>query len=133
MFFTDQNNKFLYEINKEGKLTLVNNFLISVPKRVRLKIKGGNVVQDCDIYIGRRFTMGGWNLQESIFANPYRLKECSSREECLEKYKNYLLSRNDLLQSLSILSGKTIGCFCELNEKCHGDILIDIGKQFKYW
>lgn len=32
---------------------------------VCLKRTGGEVVQDCDVYIGRRITQGGWNLSDT--------------------------------------------------------------------
>jgi len=104
-----------------------------IPKRVRIRRQNNQIVQNCDEYIGRRFTQGGWNLPESIFHNPYPIKECLSREDCLNKYKTYLLTNSNLKAKLPILSGKTIGCFCELNENCHGDVLIEIGKSLNYW
>ena len=38
---------------------------MSRPIVVRPRVKGGVIVQDCDIYIGRKQTQGGWNLKES--------------------------------------------------------------------
>ena len=32
-------------------------------KVVKILRKGGNIVVDCDVYIGRRCTMGGWDLK----------------------------------------------------------------------
>ena len=42
--------------------------LPTVPTVVRIRRKGDRVVQDCDIYIGRAWTMGGWNLSRSKWA-----------------------------------------------------------------
>jgi hypothetical protein len=40
---------------------------------VHMKRAGGKVVQDCDVYIGRRMTMGGWNLPQSKWHNPFTI------------------------------------------------------------
>lgn len=53
----------------EGKKTRV----------VRIRRKGGVVVQDCDVYIGRRMTQGGWNLKDSMFMNPLQSGKRSTK------------------------------------------------------
>lgn len=96
---------------------------------VRIKRKGGVIVQDCDIYIGRKVTMGGWNLKESKWSNPFSVKEYG-REGAIKKYEDYILSRGDLIHSLPELKGKVLGCWCK-PEACHGDILVKLVKEFK--
>lgn len=102
---------------------------------VRIQRKNGQIVQDCDIYIGRRWTMGGWDLPESKWANPFRVKEYG-RDEALRRYVEYLRSRPDLLEALPELRGKTLGCFCPVEPLpvdgapiCHGQILIQLLNQ----
>jgi hypothetical protein len=97
---------------------------------VRLRRRGGKVVQDCDLYIGRRMTMGGWNLPQSDWANPFTVKICGSAEEACRRYEEWLLEKDDegghtnpLLSRLEELRGKTLGCWCKPGP-CHGDILI---------
>lgn len=46
----------------------------------------------------------------------------STREEAIAKYEEYLLSRQDLMDSLHELRGKQLGCWCK-PRSCHGDIL----------
>jgi hypothetical protein len=101
---------------------------------VRIQRKDGQIVQDCDVYIGRRWTMGGWNLPESKWANPYPVKKYG-RDEALRRYVDHLQTRPDLLAALPELRGKTLGCFCPINSMeastpsnyvCHGQILIDL-------
>jgi len=89
----------------------------------RIKRKGGEIVTDCEVYIGRRMTMGGWDLQQSKWANPFSVREYG-REEALRKYREYILSRDDLIADLPSLKGKVLGCWCA-PEKCHGNILAD--------
>nr|WNL49880.1 hypothetical protein MarFTMF_364 [Marseillevirus sp.] len=96
------------------------------PSRVKIQRKNGEVVSDCDIWIGRRCTMGGWNLPQSIWANPYKISEMS-REECIQKYERH--AREKLWDKLGELSGKTLGCFCKDTEDCHGDVLVRLWRE----
>lgn len=91
---------------------------------VRLKRKGGIIVQDCDVYIGRQCNMGGWSLATSKWANPYSVKEYG-RELALYKYEQYIRSNTTLMSQLEELRGKTLGCWCK-PDPCHGDILIKL-------
>lgn len=81
---------------------------------------------DFDLYIGRG----------SKWGNPYSHKQntkaeyvVSSREEAINKYREYVLSNPDLLNSLHELQGKTLGCFCK-PKPCHGDVLIELYDKF---
>ena len=63
-----------------------------------------------DVYIGR----------PSIWGNPYSHKigtlaefQAMSREDAVEKYRLYILSRPLLLRKLPELKGKTLGCWCK--------------------
>lgn len=91
---------------------------------VRIRRQGGQIVQDCDIYIGRAWSLGGWNLEESKWANPFPTKEYG-REESLRLYREYILNKPELLAQIEELRGKTLGCWCKPNA-CHGDILIEL-------
>lgn len=92
------------------------------PTVVRIRRKNNQVVQDCDVYIGRAWTMGGWNLSRSKWANPYPVK-MFGRDEALRRYEVHLRSTPELLNALPELSGKQLGCFCA-PEPCHGDVLV---------
>ena len=89
-------------------------------------MRGGVVVQGCDIYIGRACTLGGWNLEQSIWHNPYTVKEYGSAEEAVRRFEEYLLRSPQLMIRLPELRGKVLGCWCKKkgNEPCHGDVLI---------
>ena len=72
-----------------------------------------------DIYIGR----------PSIWGNPYSHEEgtlaefkVDTREEAVKKYEEYLLNNKKLMNSLTELKHKTLGCWCK-PKSCHGDIL----------
>lgn len=100
--------------------------LLGPPRRVKIQRKDGQVVQDCDIWIGRRCTMGGWNLPKSPWANEWKLSEYT-REESLKNYKSH--AEEKLWEKLKELSGKTLGCFCKDTDDCHGDILVNLWKK----
>ena len=65
-----------------------------------------------DVYIGRT----------SKWGNPFVIGNDGTREEVIEKYRNYLSQNIKLLSELHELKGKKLGCFCS-PLPCHGDIL----------
>jgi hypothetical protein len=76
--------------------------------------------EEFDVYVGRG----------SKWGNPYSHKEgtlaehvVGSRSEAIQKFEDYLLSNEELMESLSELKGKTLGCWCK-PKSCHGDILL---------
>lgn len=77
-----------------------------------------------DIYIGRG---SKWGCPYTIIKDRPTLANeiVDSKEEALSKYKEYVLSSPELMESLDELEGKTLGCFCK-PEKCHGDILLEL-------
>lgn len=94
---------------------------------VHLKRHKGQIVQDCDVYIGRAWNIGGWSLPKSKWANPFCVKK-HGRDQALELYKQHILSNPELVNSLHELKGKVLGCWCK-PEKCHGDVLIELLQQ----
>ena len=103
------------------------------PTVVCLKRKGGVVVQGCDVYIGRRITMGGWNLSDSIWANPYKVGKDGNLDQVIASYREYVLNNNFLISQLHTLSGKSLGCWCKGKkgrEKCHGDVLVELFNRY---
>ncbi|AHC54835.1 GTP-binding domain [Tunisvirus fontaine2] len=100
--------------------------LLGPPSRVKIQRKDGQIIHDCDIWIGRKCTMGGWNLPASPWANLWKLSEYS-REESLTLYRKH--AKEKLWERLGELSGKTLGCFCKETEDCHGDILVELWKE----
>ncbi len=99
---------------------------------VRIQRKGGVVVQDCDIYIGRRCTMGGWNLAQSKWHNPFVVPKNATDEqltEILTKYSQYVRSSSELWNALPELRGRVLGCWCK-PKRCHGDVLLSLLAEF---
>lgn len=68
-----------------------------------------------DVYIGR----------PSKWGNPFEIGKDGDREEVIKKYREWILTQEDLLNQLYVLKGKILGCWC-YPLKCHGDILIEL-------
>lgn len=71
-----------------------------------------------DVYIGR----------PSKWGNPFAIGRDGTRSEVIEKYRQWIQTRPELMNSLSEISGKILGCWCYPNA-CHGDVLIELAKQ----
>ena len=105
------------------------------PKTRRVYIpterKAGRPYEEPDIvYAGHEFQRGPYyNFKESKWANPhYKLKDVD-REKCLALYREHILNTPHLRAQIGELDGKTIGCFCPLDQECHVDILIALLEQ----
>jgi hypothetical protein len=82
-----------------------------------------------DVYVGRANPRH--HLARSTWHNPFRIGADGTREEVLDKYREYLLGRPDLLAQLGELRGRVLGCWCappgglcaDDPVICHGQIL----------
>jgi len=101
------------------------------PTVVKLKRSKGVVVQDCDVYIGRRQTQGGWVLKESEWCNPFNGKTYGDKaiplfkEQFLQKIRD---EPEKWIPKLVELEGKVLGCWCKPSP-CHGDVIADIVEE----
>lgn len=81
-------------------------------------------IQFGDVYIGRG----------SVWGNPYKIGRDGTREECIEKYRTYLINRfriePELKEQLMALDGKRLACYCK-PEACHGDVLVELIEELK--
>jgi len=90
-----------------------------------------------DVYIGR----------PSKWGNPYThiddketLAEfiVSNREEAINKYRDYLLNNQELMDSIMELDGKVLGCWCIKDSSnpypyvCHGQVIQEIITNLKF-
>tara|TARA_R110001599_G_scaffold21639_2_gene81056 strand:- start:24354 stop:25757 length:1404 start_codon:yes stop_codon:yes gene_type:complete len=96
---------------------------------VRMRRKGGIIVQNCDVYIGRNMYQGGWRLKESKFFNPFKIQEYGSRAEVIRQYRAYLIDKiettpKEWIPEILKLKGKSLGCWCS-PDPCHGDVLVE--------
>ena len=91
------------------------------------------------VYIGRAIFMGGWKLRKSIFANPFKVDKYNKKngvtiehhgtlDDVCERYKEYVLSKPELLRQIGSLKGKKLACWCYPN-RCHGDVLKELAEN----
>lgn len=74
------------------------------------------------VYVGRRWTLGGWDLPTHPLANTFSVQRCGSREAAVAEYIRLLLRRPDLVAQARKLQGATLGCWCA-PDLCHAHIL----------
>jgi hypothetical protein len=68
--------------------------------------------EEYDVYIGR----------PSKWGNPFKTPRDGTRDECVAKYREWIINQPNLMAEVRALRGKRLGCFCA-PRKCHGDIL----------
>lgn len=76
---------------------------------------------DYDVFIGR----------PSKWGNPFKIGIDGNRLEVIEKYEKYIRNNKKLLEDLSELEGKVLGCYCKPKKACHGDVLIKLIQKKK--
>lgn len=80
-----------------------------------------------DVYIGRGSKWGNpfTHIKDRKTKAEFIVK---SREESIEKYRQWILSQPNLLNDIHELKGKTLGCFCK-PKSCHGDVLAELANK----
>ena len=68
-----------------------------------------------DVYIGR----------PSKWGNPFFIPEYGSRAFVIQRYRDWIQTRPELLAALGEIRGKVLGCWCK-PEACHGDVLAEL-------
>jgi hypothetical protein len=62
--------------------------------------------------------------RSSKWGNPYEVGIDGTREECIEKYKEYFY-RELYEKAVKELRGKNVACWCKLTEPCHADFILE--------
>ena len=89
---------------------------IFVPKRFQVKRSKGWKMPKNAVYVGRPTKWG----------NPFKISASVPRAKAVGLYEERLRNmpakeRNALLEPLR---GKSLGCWCPLDEPCHADVLL---------
>ena len=63
-------------------------------------------------------------MSASPWANPFRVRDCATIFDCLQKFEAHLLASPRLLDRLPELAGRRLVCHCRGNAPCHADVLI---------
>ena len=93
--------------------------------KIRIKYNRRLIESGEAIYIGRGFRYH--NVPRSKWCNPYSVKKYG-REKSIKLFEQYLTKGEGkhLLNDLHELHGKLICCHCEVDENCHGDVLMKL-------
>lgn len=80
--------------------------------------------EDYDVFIGRG---SKWGNPFTHIKDKHTLADTivDTREEAIERYREYILGNTNLMNSLDELEGKVLGCYCK-PKSCHGDILLEL-------
>lgn len=77
--------------------------------------------------LGRIFVNGKYfGYEGSKWANPYTIKKYSL-DECLVLYQKYItekIEKDPKEFDLNELKAKNLGCWCNLKDRCHVDVLL---------
>ena len=72
--------------------------------------------EDYEVFIGR----------PSLWGNPFKIGVHGSREEVIEKFREYLKDKPYLIElAHEMLKGRVLGCYCK-PLACHGEVWISI-------
>jgi hypothetical protein len=85
-----------------------------------------------NIYIGRAGVVfknkERYPKKSSDFANPFKIGKDGTREEVIQKYKQFISNKIDtqphIKKQLLDMKGKNLGCWC-YPEPCHGNVLLE--------
>ena len=83
-----------------------------------------------DVYIGRPTPEN--NFEKTKWGNPFKIGRDGTREEVLQKYREWISNQPELLNDLHELRGKTLGCWCK-PDNCHGDTLASLADATEYF
>lgn len=92
------------------------------------------------LYVGRAVKRGKWQMDASVYANPFTITARQTRSDALRQYekmwRNRLSKRPFLpeedgrwLALLRYLSGKRLLCWCS-PQRCHADVLVRLWHEF---
>jgi len=87
------------------------------------------------IFIGKGDNKKRFELNDTKWGNPYKVgteKGKYSLEESLKLYKKHItkkIEEDPEYYDLGELREKNLGCFCDQDAKCHGDILLALIKE----
>ena len=134
----DINNNKYNDNNIEPKQTKVINVNVKNIRPQYNNLHQWILDKESNVYIGRGkviFIDGiKYPLEDSIWANPYKITDTQSKEQVLKLYREYiekkLESNHFLIDNLIKLKGKKLGCWCK-PDCCHGDILLEMLDKYE--
>ena len=91
----------------------------AMPDRIQVKrSKGWRLPADA-VYVGR----------PSRWGNPFKLGRDGDRATCMAKHRAWIMAPKQAelrAEARAELRGKTLACWCRLDQACHADTLLEI-------
>lgn len=92
-----------------------------------------------NVYIGRAgvifINKQRFPKKASNFANPFKIGKNGTREEVIDKYREYIMLKLDndisLQQELISMKNKNLGCWCS-PDMCHGHVLLELIETYSH-
>lgn len=75
-----------------------------------------------DVYIGRP---SKWGNPFSHLDGTLAQYKVSSRDEAVEKYREWIVKQPELMNDIHKFQGKVFGCWCA-PKRCHGDVSLEL-------
>ena len=82
-------------------------------------------VETYDVYIGRP---SKWGNPFSHLPDTLAEFRVNTREEAISRYREWIITRPELMEALPELQNKVLGCWCS-PKACHGEVLITLLKE----
>jgi hypothetical protein len=93
-----------------------------MPQIINMRGRHGQVPAGA-VYVGR--AMPRIKLRQSKWANPFKPGRDGTRDEAVEKYRNWLLQQSELMAAMAELRGKNLVCWCA-PDRCHAEVLLEL-------
>ena len=124
--------QFYHAFKAPIKMSVVINVKVAYIRPTYKNLKEWIDDSSKNIYIGRKGIVFIDNKRfpkdDSLWANPYKISETTSREDVLRDYEEYIrekIKKENLISELLKLKYKNLGCWCK-PEACHGDVLLKL-------
>jgi hypothetical protein len=95
----------------------------------RVKVTGDlfhGQIPDGAIYVGRPAP----GLRKSPYANPFKIgRDAVDAADAVRLYRQWLPG-TDLYRDLSELAGHDLACWCQLDQPCHADVLLELANPW---
>lgn len=116
-----RHQKLIVFYNFDYELEALRTLAPSNKPRVWNAESDGKKPNDNCVYVGR----------PSKWGNPFVIGKDGNRTEVLEKFRNYLLSSEELMGQIRELRGRDLVCWCSPSG-CHADILLEIANRDEF-
>jgi hypothetical protein len=68
--------------------------------------------------------------RKTKWGNPFVVGRDGTREECIQQFEHWIVEQKYLMDALSELKGKRLGCWCS-PQACHGHVLARLADSSK--